>query len=196
MNSVFIGGSRKLSRLNDAIRGRLENIIEKNLRVLVGDANGTDKAIQKFFSHNNYENVVVYCMAGGCRNNIGSWETREISSNGQKRGWRYFALKDAAMAKDASCGFMIWDGRSKGTLNNVVNLLEDGKVSLLYFSPQNEFHTIRAPQDVRDILTKSSRNLVAELERQLNLESRLNSVQKALPLEPEAELQTATSVDT
>jgi hypothetical protein len=28
----------------------------------------------------------------------------------------YYGIKDRAMAKDASCGFMPWDGVSKGTL--------------------------------------------------------------------------------
>jgi hypothetical protein len=139
VNSVFIGGSRKLTRLTEVVHRRLENIIQKNLRVLVGDANGTDKAIQKFFFDRSYENVIVYCMKGGCRNNLGSWEKREISSDGQERGWRYYALKDTAMATDASCGFMTWDGRSKGTLNNVLNLLQDGKVSVLYFSLEKLF---------------------------------------------------------
>lgn len=40
MSVVFIGGSRHLSRLNAVIRGRLDNIIERNHAVLIGDANG------------------------------------------------------------------------------------------------------------------------------------------------------------
>jgi len=191
---VFVGGSRKLGRLNDAIRKRLENVIEKNLLVLVGDASGTDKAIQKYFSHRNYENVLVYCMEGACRNNLGQWESRCVASDGQKRGWKYFGLKDAAMAKDASCGLMIWDGRSKGTLNNVLNLLQDGKLAVLYFSPEETFFTIRSPNDVRELLSRCTPSFVTRLATHLNLEGRLESIQNTLPFEDKAALQTAETV--
>ncbi|GMR23827.1 MAG: hypothetical protein BMS9Abin37_2300 [Acidobacteriota bacterium] len=194
MNSVFIGGSRNLGRLNDAIRKRLENIIEKNLLVLVGDASGADKAIQKYFSDRNYQNVLVYCMEGACRNNLGNWEFRCIASDGRKRGWKYFAMKDAAMAKDASCGFMIWDGRSKGTLNNVLNLMQNGKVAVLYFSPGKTFFTIRSPDDLREVLSRCTPSFVTQLATHLNLERRLQSIQNALPFEDRAALQTAETV--
>jgi hypothetical protein len=39
------------------------------------------------------------------------------------------------MAKDASCGFMLWDGVSKGTLTNVINLLHCDKKVVLFSSP-------------------------------------------------------------
>ena len=35
----------------------------------------------------------------------------------------YYRAKDLAMVEDADCGFMIWNGESKGTLNNILNLL-------------------------------------------------------------------------
>jgi hypothetical protein len=41
------------------------------------------------------------------------------------------------MAKDASCGFMLWDGVSKGTLANVVNLLHCDKKVVLFSSSKN-----------------------------------------------------------
>ena len=61
MISVFVAGSRKLGRLNDQVRERLENIIAGSYRVFVGDANGADKAIQSFLSEQKYEHVVVFC---------------------------------------------------------------------------------------------------------------------------------------
>jgi hypothetical protein len=50
--------------------------------------------------------------------------------------------KDAKMAEDSDYGFMLWDGKSSGTLNNVLNLLSRQKRTLLYFSPTKEFVTI------------------------------------------------------
>ena len=46
---------------------------------------------------------------------------------------------DKAMANDADYGLMLWNGESKGTLNNIINLLTDSKKALVYFSPQNSF---------------------------------------------------------
>jgi hypothetical protein len=181
VTSVFTGGSRKVSRLNGLVRLRLESIADKNLTVLVGDANGADKAIQKHFAARNYGNVIVYCMDGVCRNNVGGWEIRGIRGEDALRGWQYFAQKDLAMAKDASCGFMLWDGRSKGTVNNLLNLIELGKVCVLYMSAEKEFVTVRNANDLRAVLAKCSRADLADLESRLNLEARLLGQEEMLP---------------
>jgi hypothetical protein len=182
VKSVFAGGSRNIKRLNDLVRGRLDSIIEKNLMVFVGDAAGADKAIQKHLADQKYRNVIVYCMDGGPRNNVGNWEVRLIRGIGASRGWQYFAQKDSAMAKDASCGFMLWDGRSKGTVNNLLNLLQFGKVSVLYTSGDDEFATIRAPNDLRAILAHCPGEHLVELESKLDLDARLASREETLPL--------------
>jgi len=38
------------------------------------------------------------------------------------------------MVKDTDYGFMIWDTKSKGTLNNIVNLLREKKTVIVYVS--------------------------------------------------------------
>ena len=53
MTSVFIGGSRKVSRLNSAIKERIDGIIQREFTVYIGDANGSDKAIQKYLETEN-----------------------------------------------------------------------------------------------------------------------------------------------
>ena len=47
MTTVFIGGSRSISRICEKVQQRLERIIAGKLPVIVGDANGTDKAVRK-----------------------------------------------------------------------------------------------------------------------------------------------------
>ena len=47
MNTVFVGGSRRISRLSAQAKDRLDNVIGSGFHVLVGDANGADKAVQK-----------------------------------------------------------------------------------------------------------------------------------------------------
>ncbi len=78
MKKVFVGGSRRISRLNDMLRKRLDQIVGKNLQVLLGDANGADKAVQAYLDERGYRNVQVFCSAGDCRNNLGSWEVKSI----------------------------------------------------------------------------------------------------------------------
>ena len=45
MTTVFLGGSRQVSRLSTPVEKRLDKIIDQNFHVLIGDANGADKAI-------------------------------------------------------------------------------------------------------------------------------------------------------
>jgi len=61
---VFVAGSRYVSRLNaDVRRRRLDNMIENRLPVLVGDANGGDKAVQSYLHDRGYDLVDVFCAA-------------------------------------------------------------------------------------------------------------------------------------
>jgi hypothetical protein len=71
---------------------------------------------------------------------------------GAKRDRHYYGIKDAAMAKDASCGFMLWDGISKGTLSNVINVLRAQKKTLLYMSPRKAFFKLRTFEDFQQAL--------------------------------------------
>jgi len=155
MHSVFVAGSRALSKLNAQVKERLDNIIRKQLTVLVGDANGADKAVQRYLAERGYEHVVVYCMEV-CRNNVGNWPTHAHTAESAPRHDRqYYGIKDLAMAKDASCGFMIWDGKSKGTLTNVINLVNADKKVLLYSAPKKHFFTLRTPGDLNSALSAS-----------------------------------------
>ena len=151
MSKVFFGGSRSLSALDSAVRTRLRNVIAHGHAVLVGDANGVDKAVQSFFAEEGYRNVVVYCMEGECRNNVGNWPVEAIHRRG-KKDFAYFALKDARMSLEAEYGFMVWDGESKGTLNNVLSLIEQGKAVLVYCSSTREFLQIKSTQQLERFL--------------------------------------------
>src|SRR5258708_28819730 len=156
MQAVFVAGSRALSKLNAQVKERLDNILRKEFTVLVGDANGVDKAVQRYLAECAYRHVVVYCMEV-CRNNLGNWPIRSHSAEPPiKRDRHYYGIKDRAMAKDASCGFMLWDGISRGTLTNVVNLLDDDKKDLLFSAPKKQFFTLRSSGDLDHTLTASA----------------------------------------
>ena len=74
MTSVFIGGSRAISKLNAPLREKLDDFIQRGCTIFIGDANGADKAVQQHLASREYDHVVVYCM-DRCRNNIGGWAT-------------------------------------------------------------------------------------------------------------------------
>lgn len=173
MIKVFLGGSRNLGRLNPALRTRLRNLITNQHTVLVGDANGVDRAVQSFFAEEGYRNVVVFCMDGECRNNVGNWEIKSIDSGGRKKDFVYYAMKDAQASLDADYGFMIWDGKSKGTLNNVLNLVQQGKYSLIYRSPLREFIQIRSMDDVVSLVASCPSDVVEYLDKEIKLERRV-----------------------
>jgi hypothetical protein len=173
MMKVFFGGSRKLNRLHRAIRERADNIVAKGFEVLMGDANGADKAMQKYLADKGYKNVIVYCMSGTCRNNLGNWQTKVVASNRNKKDFDYFAAKDKEMSDQADYGFMLWDGRSKGTLNNIINLLHDNKYVLVYFSPSKKFFTLKSSSDLESLLQKCDPMNVQRFNNTLRIAERL-----------------------
>ncbi len=122
---IFIAGPRAISSLEKTVEDRLYGIYTKNYTVLVGDASGVDKAVQKFFSQLGYSNVVVLASNGKVRNNLGSWQVETVTVPNSIRGFDFYAAKDKAMADNADYGFMLWNGESKGTLNNIINLLKE-----------------------------------------------------------------------
>jgi hypothetical protein len=51
------------------------------------------------------------------------------------------------MAEEGSIGFMLWDGKSRGTLANVLRLIELGKKVVVYLAPAKQFTTLRNMSD-------------------------------------------------
>lgn len=166
---VFVAGSRQISRLPAEVRSRLDTMIEKGFQILVGDANGADKAVQRFLADKSYPNVLVHCMKDHCRNNVGNWPTREVAAPRGARGFDYYSLKDRAMADAAEYGLMLWDGKSKGTVNNVVNLSRDHKPVVVYVAPTKQFRTIRTSDDLRDLLAQGDSASVERIVSELHL---------------------------
>jgi hypothetical protein len=147
MISVFIGGSRRLGRMNAELSQRLDNLIQNQLRVVIGDANGFDRAAQAYLAEQGYRDVVVYCTAGECRNNVGAWPLQAVEYQGRDRGREFYTAKDDAMLLEANYGLLAWDGKSKGTLRNIYKMAEQGKPSAVYVSTIKKFVTVRNAQD-------------------------------------------------
>ena len=96
------------------------------------------------------------------------------------RGEGRSVLKINPMAKEADYGFMLWDAKSNGTLNNLLNLLERNKKSLVWLSQEDAFYTIRQGQDLGELLTKCAASERAKFEAKLDLSKRMKSLQEEL----------------
>ncbi len=172
MMTVFIGGSRAVSRLTPIIRDKLDDLIRRNCQIFVGDANGADRAVQQHFLDRGYRNMTVYCM-DRYRNNLGAWPLKHITKPGGAKDFAYYAAKDLAMANDARCGVMLWDGKSKGTLNNIQNLVSSGKKALVYLAPEKTFHKLSSDLDLRELLSRCDQANIEQAQRQIG--SKLSS---------------------
>ncbi len=171
--NVFIGGSRAVAKLNPAVRDRLDDLIRRNCTILIGDANGADKAVQQHLAARGYSNVVVFCMEE-CRNNAGNWPLRHIKPPGRRRDFTYYAAKDLAMFNEADYGVMLWDAKSKGTLQNILNLVRAGKRTLVYVAPSKEFRVLANNEELQALLSRCE-------QRHLDTAARGPGVKTALP---------------
>ena len=147
MSKVFLGGSRRISRLPPKVQERIDNIMLKALPIVVGDANGADKAIQKYLFEKKYENVEVFCSDGACRNNVGGWRVRNVPAGKVRRDVQFYSIKDLAMASESDVGLMLWDGKSIGTLANVLRLIRHGKKVVVYCAAEDRFRDLRNERD-------------------------------------------------
>ena len=124
---VFISGSIGIKKLPITAIEIINNYIENSLTLLIGDAFGVDLSVQKYLAANSYENVVIYYAGEIIRNNYGNWQTINSKALNNEKGRELFVLKDKQMSIDADFGLMIWDGKSKGTLNNIRMMQNLGK---------------------------------------------------------------------
>lgn len=152
MTTVFLSGSRRLSRLNVAVRSRVDNMIRQNFFVVVGDANGADKAFQKYLAEQQYPHVTVYCSGGDCRNNVGQWPVKHVPVDSKVKGRAFYVAKDRTMAREADYGFILWDGESVGAFGNLIELIVQGKNALVYLSPEKTFYRVSMFDEVRALL--------------------------------------------
>ena len=147
MNTIFIGGSRHVSRLPAQAKERLNNVISSGFNVIVGDANGADKAVQNYLLESAYEKVTVFCSGDLCRNNVGNWPTHNVEAPKSAKGFQFHATKDREMAREADFGLMFWDGKSTGTVLNVLRLIGAGKKVVLLNVPEKSAISFKRTAD-------------------------------------------------
>jgi hypothetical protein len=149
------------------------------LTIITGDANGADKAMQSFLAEQKYLNVRIYYVGDAPRNNVGGWPTERVAVDAPTRASRdFYAQKDHAMSKIADLGFVLWDGKSSGSLQNILWLLNEGKKAVVYFAPDRRFHTFKAQDEVVELLIKCDDELLDDIERKIALPEELRKVNR------------------
>lgn len=150
---IFIAGARSVQKLDASVQQRMMTIYQKGYDVLVGDCYGVDASVQKFYSNLGYTNVTVFASNGKARNNIGGWNIRNVVVPSNIHGFDFYKQKDIAMVNEADYGFMIWDGKSRGTLNNTINLIMQHKNVLMYLVPINRMIVLKTQDDLNKIIS-------------------------------------------
>jgi len=152
---IFIAGPRAIKEIDENICIKLENICTKGYDILVGDADGIDSSIQKFLRINSYKKVTIFASKGIARNNYGDWKVEGVEVANNVTGFDFYAQKDLEMAKRANIGFMIWNGKSKGTFHNMINVLNLQKEVFLYYIPNQKFYRLKTIQDLNEFLNSN-----------------------------------------
>jgi adenine-specific DNA-methyltransferase len=141
--------------------------MERNLFVLIGDANGADRAVQLYLHARGYDHVEVFCAGEQCRNNIGNWKVTTVLTPHTRRDFEFYEAKDRRMTEESSVGLMLWDGKSRGTLTNVLRLLDSGKKTVLWVGPEKKFETLRNLEDWQKLSVRNSKSFENRRMREL-----------------------------
>lgn len=177
MTTVFLSGSINIRYIKPLVKERLQNIVDQQFSVVVGDANGADKAWQQCLVEMAYQDVTVFCSGRTCRNNLGSWPTHKIEVEAGVSGREFYTRKDRKMAAIADYGFVLWDGKSPGSINNVMELLKGDKKALVYYAPEGTFYPVTKVQDARLLLAKCDESTLDTIGRKIKLKASFNALE-------------------
>ena len=125
---LFAFGSKSINDITGfTICSVLDDAMDKGEEILVGDCSGADAAIQKYLYDREYKSVTVYVSGDKVRNNIGGWDVRYVVFDPTLEGYDFYRQKDIQMELDCDYAAVVWDGKSKGTRQNIIELTALGK---------------------------------------------------------------------
>ena len=182
MEKVFISGSIKIKELSNDFLESINNIIDKNMRILIGDAHGVDKIVQIYLHNKNYRNVEIYHVGAIPRNNIGSFTTKKINykelesyellptkvkneiEHSERKKQQF---KDRAMSEDANHLLVLWDGASTGSKDNILNGLAQSKFVKIYYNGFINKENV-TKEKIIEIFNENNGLKLTEVKSQLN----------------------------
>src|SRR5229473_2966884 len=75
---------------------------------------------------------------------------------------------------------VFWDAKSKGTLQNMLNLIAAGKRTLVYFAPTKDFHVLANDQDLQTLLARCEKRDLDAASRGLGLKTPITQMPLSL----------------
>ena len=97
--------------------------------MLRGGQAGAEIPFEHGFEH-GYDKVTVYASGTKVRCNEGSYPVNSVPAEG-KTGFAFYRQKDIAMSLAADHALMFWDGVSKGTRCNIVDMGRQEKFTVV-----------------------------------------------------------------
>ncbi len=166
----------RIKNIDNKVKERIDNIINSDFPILLGDANGVDTSIQELVNSKGYRKVTIYCSGKYVRNNIGRWEIKKIISNYKENTRLFFTEKDIQMAEDCDYGLMVWDLKSTGTLSNVYELLIRNKKSLVFVNKLKSFIKIANADDFEKLTSFMSNNAFEKADKKIQLRKKTQNL--------------------
>jgi hypothetical protein len=82
------------------------------------------------------------------------------------------------MARAADFGFVLWDGKSAGSIANVLEMLRHGKKVIVYFGPEKAFVTVSSSEDAQRLIDKCDSHSLSEIGRKVKLAGPLIAINR------------------
>jgi hypothetical protein len=174
---LFTGGSRHIRHVPEQVRTMLHRCTEQGTPVIVGDANGADKALQTYLAQRHYPHVTIYYAGTTIRTNVGGWPQISVPVPAGKKAREQYMVRDARMADDADSGLMLWDGKSAGTINNVLNLLERSKHCHVYCAVTRDIYHISRAAALDKMLQRNGAASCESLQKKTGYTQRIYQLQ-------------------
>lgn len=179
MTTVFIAGSITIKKLDSLVKDRIDNVLKAGHRIIVGDADGADRAVQDHLALDERADVTVYCSGDVPRNNAGRWPVERVDTDAKPGTRAFFTAKDLRMAHAADFGLMIWDTKSTGTLSNVIELIGRGKKSVVYINKGGEFCTVGSASHIDKLIEVMPSAFREKAETKIQLSKKIEQLKHA-----------------
>jgi len=188
--TIFISGSKSVGNLPVEATEWLDYFIEESRDFLIGDCPGVDIALQNYLYSREYQKVCIYRCENERRFNIGGWEENTVCTEKNPTD---------AMVEACSCAFLLWDGKSHGTTNNIKKLKKQGLPIFIYRTDKDAIRVIRKnnfnTKETKTMVNKNNVKIFADYcKATLDLENVVDSAEYNYPCLPYCLLDSVFSI--
>jgi len=103
---------------------------------------------------------------------VGNWPVHYVDVPDGTTGFQFYAAKDREMAREADFGLMIWDGKSAGTILNVLRLIAAEKKAVLHKVDIDSATIIKSKEQWKEFISECSADLRDDLTKRATTEER------------------------